>query len=89
MTQFIERHEAKIEGVLSGFDRVLFRGYLPIMSGWAIASFLQYKDLRFRQVKAFLVESATQVVAHAKTMAAQAGGQGPSPFQGPVRHRVW
>lgn len=73
MKQFIARHEAKIEGVLSGFDRVLFRGYLPIMSGWAMASFLQDKDLRFRQVKDFLVDSATQVVAHAKAMAAQAG----------------
>ena len=33
MDKFIELHAGKIKGSLSCFDRVLFRGYLPIMSG--------------------------------------------------------
>src|SRR3954449_5325632 len=33
MQEFIRKHEARIHGVLSCFDRMLFRGYLPIMSG--------------------------------------------------------
>ena len=32
MKEFIRKHEARIHGVLSCFDRMLFRGYLPIMS---------------------------------------------------------
>ena len=35
MKEFIRKHEDRIHGVLSCFDRMLFRGYLPIMSGWA------------------------------------------------------
>ena len=40
MDQFIRKHENRIHGVLSCFDRMLFRGYLPIMSGWTMAQFL-------------------------------------------------
>ena len=53
MKEFIHKHENRIQGVLSCFDRMLFRGYLPIMSSvvrnfpglicllWAILSFSQ------------------------------------------------
>jgi hypothetical protein len=40
MKEFIRKYEDRIYGVLSCFDRVIFRGYLPIMSGWAMAEFL-------------------------------------------------
>ena len=30
MDQFIRKHSEVIQGVLSCFDRMLFRGYLPI-----------------------------------------------------------
>jgi len=40
MKEFIRKYENRIHGVLSCFDRMLFRGYLPIMSGWAMAEFL-------------------------------------------------
>ncbi len=33
MKSFLDKHEAKITGVLSCFDHMLLRGYLPIMSG--------------------------------------------------------
>jgi hypothetical protein len=39
MKEFIRKHYDHIHGVLSCFDRMLFRGYLPIMSGWAMAQF--------------------------------------------------
>ena len=47
MKEFVRRHETHIHGVLSCFDRMLFRGYLPIMSGWSMAQFL--KDLNPRR----------------------------------------
>src|SRR5438876_12260570 len=40
MKEFIGKYEDRIHGVLSCFDCVIFRGYLPIMSGWAMAEFL-------------------------------------------------
>ena len=45
MEEFIRKHEARIHGVLSCFDRMLFRGYLPIMSGWSMAQFLNGLDV--------------------------------------------
>ena len=39
MKEFIAKHEGRIHGVLSCFDRMLFRSYLPIMSGWQMAQF--------------------------------------------------
>ena len=39
MKEFISKYADRIHGVLSGFDRMLFRGYLPIMSGWQMAQF--------------------------------------------------
>jgi hypothetical protein len=38
----------KIKATLACFDRMLFRGYLPIQSGWAMAQFLNQKTIRFR-----------------------------------------
>ena len=41
MDQFIAKHADQIDGALSCFDRVIFRGYLPFFSGAAMASFLE------------------------------------------------
>jgi hypothetical protein len=46
MDQFICKHGEAIHGALSCFDRMLFRGYLPIMSGAAMADFLQAKGVQ-------------------------------------------
>ena len=35
MNEFVRKHEDRVHGALSCFDRMLFRGYLPIMSGWS------------------------------------------------------
>ena len=41
MDQFIAKYADALQGTLSCFDRVLFRGYLPFVSGYAMASFLE------------------------------------------------
>ncbi len=53
--EFIRKHGEVIEGVLSCFDRMLFRGYLPIMSGGAMAEFLQAKGVDRWRLKTFLL----------------------------------
>lgn len=73
MKDFIETHRTRIKGVLSCFDRVLFRGYLPIQNGWSMAKFLNQNDIRFRNLKSFLTETAAQIKAHARLMAEEAG----------------
>ena len=73
MKAFLEKHDPKITGVLSCFDRMLFRGYLPIMSGAAMAQFLSQADIKFRNLKTFLTEHAATLKAHAQAMAAREG----------------
>ncbi len=62
-------HESGPHGVLSCFDRMLFRGYLPIMSGWAMAQFPNTLNLNCSNLKPFLLENAECVKGHAVAMA--------------------
>lgn len=73
MKAFLDKHELKITGVLSCFDRMLFRGYLPIMSGAAMAQFLNQAGIKFRDLKDFLTEHAATLKAHAQAVAEREG----------------
>src|SRR5437867_373262 len=73
MKAFISKHENRIHGVLSCFDRMWFRGYLPIMSSWAMAGFLYRLNVNFGNLKAFLLENSQRVNKHAIAMAKKHG----------------
>lgn len=73
MKEFIRKHESRLHGVLCCFDRLLFGGYLPIMSGWAMAQFLNSLHLNGSTLKAFLLENAERVKDHAVEMAKKQG----------------
>ena len=77
MDIFVRKHQNKINGSLGCFDRMLFRGYLPIQSGWAMAQFLNQNKISFRHLKDFLIENAGKINQHAKTLATKFG----RPFQ--------
>jgi len=64
------------------FDRMLFRGYLPIMSGWAMAQFLNGLELNGSSLKPFLLEKSERVKDYAVAMAQKHGGH----FQYLVSH---
>src|SRR5207247_2033459 len=61
MKEFIRKYEDRIHGALSCFDRMLFRGYLPIMSGWAMAGFLDRLHQDFSSLKQFLLENSERL----------------------------
>jgi hypothetical protein len=73
METFTAKHAAKIQGVLSCFDRMLFRGYLPLMSGFAMADFLRSKQIDRWKLKPFLLEQAERIKKHAGVMASATG----------------
>ena len=77
MKEFIRKYDDRIHGVLSCFDRMLFRGYLPIMSGWAMAQFLDGFDVNGSSLKPFLLQNSERVKDHAIAMAKKYG----RPFQ--------
>ena len=66
MKEFLEANQSKIKGVLSCFDRMIFRGYLPIQDGASMATFLNQNNIRFRDLKGFLIEHAEKVKVHAQ-----------------------
>jgi hypothetical protein len=72
MQSFLNKHAAKISGVISCFDRMLFRGYLPIMSGYAMAQFLCLEKILYNDLKSFLISNAAALKDHAVAMARNA-----------------
>jgi len=73
MKEFIRKYEDRIHGVLSCFDRTLFRGYLPITSGWKMAQLLYRLNVNFGSLKPFLLENSERVKNHAIAMAKKQG----------------
>lgn len=73
MERFVAKHQAQITGTISCFDRVLFKGHLPL--GWsdAMEGFISRQGLRIKDFGAFVSRHSERVKQHAKTMAEQAG----------------
>jgi hypothetical protein len=73
MDDFVARHQDKILGTLTCFDRLIFRGHLPLRYPKAVEGFLYDKGILYKDLKAFLVEQADRLKAHAQSMAERAG----------------
>jgi len=71
--QFIATHADKLQGTRSCVDRVLFRGYLPFFSGYAMASFLERRGISRREVKRFVLTPAYRLQDHARQLAGREG----------------
>jgi hypothetical protein len=69
MQSFLDKHAAKISGVISCFDRMLLRGYLPLMSGYAMAQFLCQQQILYNDLKSFLISNAAALKEHAVDLA--------------------
>ena len=73
MNEFVRKHEDRIHGVLSCFDRMLFCGYLPIMSGWSMAQLLKAHEIDSASVEPLLLSNAERVKARAVALAREHG----------------
>jgi hypothetical protein len=72
MDKFISRFADKIIGVLSGFDRLVFRGHLlPLMRDGGMYCFLKYADVRLLDFKGFVVKTS-DAIKHAAIAEAEA-----------------
>jgi hypothetical protein len=70
--RFVKRHEGRIKGIISGFDRVLFRGTLRSIShvkGMDI--FLRSHHILYKDFGAFSQRLTNQIKAHAENIAAK------------------
>jgi len=74
MERFVERHQSRIVGVLSGFDRVLFRGTLrSICHLTGMDLFLSSQKVLYKDFGAYVNKLSEQLRDHAATMAQRAG----------------
>lgn len=72
MERFIQRHQNRIVGVLSGFDRVLFRGTLRSLSYLqGMDKFLGSQRVLYKDFGAFAERLSDQVKAQAEAIAVQ------------------
>jgi hypothetical protein len=71
MKNFIDKHTAKITGKIACFDRIIFKGYLPISWAENMQRFLMAQGLLIKDFKMFVTKHSEQIKQHAKAMAAK------------------
>lgn len=72
MNHFVKKHSTKISGVLSSFDRILFKGHLPISHAQGMENFLSRQGLLIRDFKGFVEKHSAQLKHYARDIAAKA-----------------
>ncbi len=73
MERFIAKHREIVTGTLSCFDRIIFKGLLPLNYPAAMERLLGNLNLKFKDLKAFVVKQATRLKEHARQTASTAG----------------
>jgi hypothetical protein len=74
MERFLKRHEGRIKGIISGFDRVLFRGTLrSIAYSEGIEKWLWSEGVRLTEFAPFAERVSTRLKENAKAIAAKHG----------------
>mgnify|MGYP001056849389 FL=1 len=73
MKRFLDLHEHKTVGTLSCFDRVLFKGHLPVARPEVMANVMKREGAQIRDFKEFVGRYSAQVADHARQTAAVAG----------------
>jgi YD repeat-containing protein len=70
---FLDKHAGNVKAVLSCFDRIILRGYLPFSHPRGLEGFLNHHDVLLKDFKAFAPAVATRLLEHGKELAAGAG----------------
>lgn len=76
LSRFVSKFTNLIVAVLSCFDRVIFKGHLPINNGKALEGFVDHVlKIRRKDFMAFAEQQSDSLVDHAKRMAQDAGAE--------------
>ncbi|MBI1748274.1 MAG: hypothetical protein HYR55_17080 [Acidobacteria bacterium] len=74
MERFLERHQDRIQGIIAGMDRILFRGNLSNLCHLGgMERFLSSQRVRYKDVKAFALKISARINAPAEAVAQPAG----------------
>jgi hypothetical protein len=69
MNSFIQKYQDKIKGRIDCFDRIIFKGYLPLQWPGAMKQFLNKNDVLIKNFGKFVDKHTERVVQHAKDYA--------------------
>lgn len=69
---FLKKHEASITGTISVFDRIIFKGYLPMTYPEAAEKFFFYRKILLKEFKDFTKAQTETLRTHAQQMAQKA-----------------
>jgi len=70
---FCKKHATQITGVLSCFDRMIFKGYLPFCQPGAMEAFLWQKGVLLKDFKSFALSCSQAIKDHGLNLAQKAG----------------
>src|SRR4029450_13026259 len=76
LSRFVTKFTSLIVAVLSCFDRVIFKGYLPFTNGPALEGFVDHVlKIRRCDFLAFAQKQSETLVDHARRLAQEAGAE--------------
>ena len=68
---------AKVKGILTGFDRIIFKGFLlPIMGAAGMASFLRARHIKNKDFKGYAMAQSQAIVRSAEELSLREYGSG-------------
>jgi hypothetical protein len=70
---FVAKHQDKITGILSCFDRMIIKGYLPFSYPLAMEGFLGWHNILIKDFPKFAKQQSTTLKTNARQLAEQAG----------------
>jgi hypothetical protein len=73
VNSFVHKHADKITGILSCFDRLIIKGYLPFSYPLSMEGFLHHRGILIKDFPKLAKEQSTQLKAHARSLAEEAG----------------
>jgi hypothetical protein len=73
MQSFLSKHADQITGVLSCFDRLIFKGYLPCSYPKGMEAFLAQQGILLKDFRTFALKHSADLKEHARHLADEAG----------------
>ena len=81
MDTFLQRFTGKIKGVITGFDRIVFKGCIrPLMFAEGAMSFFRSREVLNKDYRSWVMEQSSALVVAADRYARSACGRGITPI---------
>jgi hypothetical protein len=82
MERFLQRFGDKIKGVITGFDRIVFKGCIrPLMFAEGAMSFLRFKGVLNKDYKDWMMKQSATIVESAERYTRLVSGRGIDPIR--------